>query len=389
MIVVASAHGIFRGGLAVHLAMVAMAGELGVEVDLAAVPVHGVLEDQVLLYSESAGRFIVTVDPALQADFEKCFDKPSIGCIGRVTEAPRMIVRSCRGESIIDLLVPDLKKAWQQPFGKFNMNPIKALVLTGYGLNCDTETAYAFELAGAQAQRVHINSLIDGSVHLGNFHILAFIGGFSWGDDHGAGVVQAVRLKTCIGDELLSFIDMGRLVIGICNGFQCLVNLGLLPALNGDYACRSVALTHNDCGNFRNDWVHLTVDPSTSCIFTRGLEHIELPIRHGEGKFVTEQKTLKQLQDNRQIVLRYALPDGGAARSTFPHNPNGSMDDVAGICDPTGRVFGLMPHPEAFNHWTNHPNWTMLKEKIKRGQAQENKGLTPGIQILKNAVDFF
>jgi len=269
------------------------------------------------------------------------------------------------------------------------MSPVKTLVLTGYGLNCDRETAYAFDLAGAQSQRVHINSLVDGSVSLDSFQILAFIGGFSWGDDHGGGVVQAVRMKTRIGDQLLEFIEKGRLIIGICNGFQCLVNLGLLPGINGDYTRRSVALTHNDCGNFRNDWVHLCVDQNTNCVFTRGLDQLELPIRHGEGKFVTDQQILKTLQDNGQIALRYAMAAGGPANQTFPYNPNGSTDDITGICDPSGRVFGLMPHPEAYNHWTNHPQWPVLKEKIKRGQAPANPPMTPGIQLLKNAVDYF
>lgn len=269
------------------------------------------------------------------------------------------------------------------------MSPVKTLVLTGYGLNCDLETAYAFELAGAQSLRVHINSLVDCSVNLASFQILAFIGGFSWGDDHGGGVVQAVRMKTRIGDQLLEFIEKGRLIIGICNGFQCLVNLGLLPGINGDYTRRSVALTHNDCGNFRNDWVHLSVDQNTDCVFTRGMDQMELPIRHGEGKFVTDRQTLEILQDNGQIALRYAMAEGGPANKRFPYNPNGSTDDIAGICDPSGRVFGLMPHPEAYNHWTNHPQWPLLKEKMKRGQAPANGSLTPGIQLLKNAVDYF
>ena len=269
------------------------------------------------------------------------------------------------------------------------MSPVKTLVLTGYGLNCDYETAYAFELAGARSQRVHINSLVDGSVPLDGFQILAFIGGFSWGDDHGAGVVQAVRMKTRMGDRLLDFIEKGRLIIGICNGFQCLVNLGLLPGIGGDYARRSVALTHNDCGNFRDDWVHLCVDTSTNCVFTKGLEHLELPIRHGEGKFVTDPQTLESLQANGQIAVRYATAEGAPANGTFPHNPNGSMGDIAGICDSSGRVFGLMPHPEAYNHWTNHPQWPLLKEKIKRGQVPSNAPITPGIQLLKNAVDYF
>lgn len=269
------------------------------------------------------------------------------------------------------------------------MSSINALVLTGYGLNCDMETAYAFERAGAQAHRVHINALIDGSVRLDRFQIMAFIGGFSWGDDHGAGVIEAVRMRTRIGDRLLEFIARGNLVIGICNGFQCLVNLGLLPGLDGDYTRRSVALTYNDCGNFRNDWVHLKINSASPCVFTQGMEHLELPIRHGEGKFFTDSAVYQQLTANQQIVLRYALPDGQPAQSAFPFNPNGSLDDIAGICDPTGRVFGLMPHPEAYNHLTNHPQWTRLKEKIRRGLAEPPKGVAPGVRIFKNGVNYF
>ncbi|MBR9980867.1 MAG: phosphoribosylformylglycinamidine synthase subunit PurQ [Desulfatitalea sp.] len=268
------------------------------------------------------------------------------------------------------------------------MSRINALVLTGYGLNCDLETAHAFELAGARAERVHINALIDGSVSLAQFQIMSFIGGFSWGDDHGAGVVQAVRMRTRIGDQLLRFVEQGKLVIGICNGFQCLVNLGLLPGLGGNYTRRSVALTYNDGGNFRNDWVHLAVDTESPCLFTRGLHRLELPVRHGEGKFVTDADTHRTLRDARQIVLRYAMPDGQPARGAFPHNPNGAMDDIAGICDPTGRIFGLMPHPEAYNHWTNHPQWTRTKEAAKRGQTPMPEDITPGVKIFRNAVDY-
>ncbi len=269
------------------------------------------------------------------------------------------------------------------------MSTINALVLTGYGLNCDRETAYAFELAGAKAQRVHINALIDGSVSLDSFQIMAFIGGFSWGDDHGAGVVQAVRMRTNIGDKLLDFIARGNLVIGICNGFQCLVNLGLLPGLDGNYTQRSVALINNDCGNFRDDWVHLAVNTASPCVFTRGLTQLDLPVRHGEGKFFTTHDIYQRLATNQQIALRYAAPDGRPANGAFPLNPNGSLDDIAGICDPTGRVFGLMPHPEAYNHWTNHPQWPQLNEKIKRGLAPAPTGLTPGIRMFANAVAYF
>ncbi len=265
---------------------------------------------------------------------------------------------------------------------------VNALVLTGYGLNCDNETAYACELAGASAHRVHINALIDGSVTLDDFQLLVFGGGFGWGDDHGAGVVQAVRLKTNTGDKIQKFIETGNLVIGICNGFQTLVNLGLLPGLDNDYTRRSVALTFNDCGNFRDQWVSLKANPDSPCVFTQGLSHMEFPVRHGEGKFVSDPDTLNRLMENNQIVIQYALPEGTPADGSFPFNPNGSVHDIAGICDPTGRIFGLMPHPEAFNHWTNHPDWTRIREMEKRQGKAADTGPTPGIRLFKNAVDY-
>jgi len=263
---------------------------------------------------------------------------------------------------------------------------IKALVLTGYGLNCDGETAYALEKAGAVADRVHINAVIDRSVPLEGYQILVFGGGFSWGDDHGAGVIQAVRMKNSIGDRILAFIEAGRLVIGICNGFQTLVNLGLLPGFDGDYGQRAVALTANDCGNFRDQWVTLAVDAASPCIFTRGIDRIDLPVRHGEGKLHAADDVVDRLAADHQVVLRYALPDGTPAAGAFPHNPNGSLLDIAGICDPTGRIFGLMPHPEAFNHPGNHPDWTRWKEARRRGEGKEVPLL--GTTIFENAVAY-
>ena len=269
-----------------------------------------------------------------------------------------------------------------------NYNIVKTLVLTGYGLNCDNETAYAFELAGAQVTRVHINSLVDGSVVLDDFKIMVFGGGFSWGDDHGAGVIQAVRMKTNIGESILEFIDKGNLVVGICNGFQTLVNIGLLPGLDNDYKKRSVAVTYNDCGNFVDNWVTLKVNPKSPCIFIRGLDKLEFPVRHGEGKFYSDSKTIERLIENNQVAVHYAMPDGKPAEGKFPFNPNGSLNDIAGICDPTGRIFGLMPHPEAYNHFTNHPDWTRNKEKAKRKKIALDSGPTIGISIFKNAVDY-
>ena len=267
------------------------------------------------------------------------------------------------------------------------MAGVNVLVLTGYGLNCDNETAFAFEQAGASATRVHINALIDGSAKLDDYQIMVFIGGFGWGDDHGAGVVQAVRMKTNIGENILDFIESGKAVLGICNGFQALVNLGLLPGFDGDYTRRSVALAHNDCGNFRDQWVYLTVNPASPCIFTKDIERLELPVRHGEGKFVADQTVLERLVEANQVVMRYAMPDGQPAKGKFPENPNGSFNDIAGICDPSGRIFGLMPHPEAYNHWTNHPDWTRRKQVAARIGKTIDDQHPIGIRLLENAVN--
>ena len=274
------------------------------------------------------------------------------------------------------------------------MKAVNVLVLTGYGLNCDNETAHAFELTGATAQRVHINALIGGAVSLSDFQILVFGGGFSWGDDHGAGVIQAVRMKTAMGEDLFNFVEKGNLVIGICNGFQTLVNIGLLPGFDlssqgPEKAQRSIAVTFNDCGNFRDQWVNMQANTASPCVCTQGLKTLELPVRHGEGKFFTDPDTLTRLTENQQVALQYALPDGRPADRAFPHNPNGSIDDIAGICDPTGRIFGLMPHPEGYNHWTNHPDWSLWKETLKRKGKTFPSGLTPGLRMFANAVGYF
>jgi phosphoribosylformylglycinamidine synthase I len=267
------------------------------------------------------------------------------------------------------------------------MQPVNALVLTGFGLNCDEETAYALDVAGAKVERVHLNSLIAGERSLSDYQIFVVGGGFSWGDDHGAGVILAMRLKHRLQEGIREFVERGRLVLGICNGFQVLVNLGLLPGFAAHQFQREVALINNDCGSFRDQWVHLAINPASPCVFTRGLSAIELPVRHGEGKFYAEDAVLKRLTDQGQVVLRYAKSDGQAAQGAFPDNPNGSVQDIAGICDPSGRIFGLMPHPEAFNHWTNHPDWTHLKEQYRR-QGKPYPGEGAGIQLFRNAVEF-
>ena len=268
------------------------------------------------------------------------------------------------------------------------MNPVKALVLTGFGLNCDGETAYALEKAGAEVRRVHMNSLMERDVRLEDFKIFVIGGGFSWGDDHGAGVIMAMRLKHRLRDDLLEFVERGGVVMGICNGFQVLVNVGLLPGFELREMRREVALINNDCGRFRNQWVHLVPDPASPCVATRGLVPLEFPVRHGEGKFTADSAVLQRLIEGHQVILRYARPDGEPADGVFPFNPNGSESDIAGICDPTGRIIGLMPHPEAYNHATNHPDWTLQREQARReGRALPEEG--GGIALFRNVVTYF
>lgn len=254
----------------------------------------------------------------------------------------------------------------------------KALVLTGFGINCDGETQSAFRRAGAQADRVHLNDIIDAPDMLEDYHIFAIPGGFSFGDDIASGKILANRLRYRLGDHLKRFIAEGKLVIGICNGFQVMVKMGILPLDDGDFK-QEVTLTHNDSGRFEDRWVRLGVEPDTKCVWLKGIDSLELPVRHGEGKFIPQDDaTLRRLVRNGQVALRYLGPDGKPAGRKFPYNPNGSIEDIAGICDATGRVFGLMPHPEAYVDRTNHPRW--YREELPEEGA--------GLQVFRNAVDY-
>lgn len=262
-----------------------------------------------------------------------------------------------------------------------NTQDVKVLVITGFGLNCEKETATAFEYVGAKADKVHLNDLLSGEFKLENYHILAFIGGFSFGDHLGSGTVFSNRIKFNLRDQLLEFIDSGKLIIGICNGFQTITRLGIVPALNDHYFTQSVALQHNDCGTFRDDWVYMKANPRSPCIFTKNMDLFRLPIRHGEGKFVASPEVLAELEQLKLVALRYA-DSYGIPAETFPENPNGSLNSIAGICDTTGRVFGLMPHPEAFLSPFNAPDWT--KAQIDGKLPTEGDG----VQIFRNAVNF-
>jgi phosphoribosylformylglycinamidine synthase subunit PurQ / glutaminase len=276
---------------------------------------------------------------------------------------------------------------------RIDMTIVKALILTGYGLNCDYETDHALKKAGAESMRMHINELIEGEQSspggiLSGFHILVFGGGFSWADDHGAGVVFASKLKFNIGEQIYKFIGDGKLVIGICNGFQSLVNLGLLPGFDLDYNARRVALTANSSGNFIDCWINLKINANSPCVFTKGMSGIELPVRHGEGNFYATAPDIERLLSNNQVVMQYAGDDGVPADGKWPLNPNGSLMDIAGICDPTGRIFGLMPHPEAFHDITNHPDWTRKKELLFREGKVFETHEGDGIKIFRNGVEY-
>jgi len=253
---------------------------------------------------------------------------------------------------------------------------VRVLILYGYGINCDNETQYGFELAGANTEKVHINELIFDKKKLKNYQILALPGGFSFGDDIAAGKVLANKFKYNLEEELNNFINKGNLIIGICNGFQAMVKLGVLPAVGKDYEQKQATLTFNDSGKFEDRWVYLKINQKSRCVWTKGIKKIYLPVRHGEGKFVSRGRKIREkLKRNNQIVLQYVNEKGGFGN--YPWNPNGSEDNIAGICDETGRVFGIMPHPEGFLFSQNHPRWT--KEKIQGGE---------GLKIFKNAVRF-
>lgn len=237
----------------------------------------------------------------------------------------------------------------------------RTLILRTAGTNCDLETAHAFELAGAECERVHVNRLIEQPTVLERFQLLAIPGGFSYGDDIAAGRIFANQLVNHLREPMRRFVESGKAVIGICNGFQVLVKTDLLPGPLGERAGQTCTLTHNDCGRFVDRWVFLAATGSR-CIWTRTLDRsrpIELPVAHGEGKFVCADEFVREaLWANHRVALVYARPDGSPAGGHEPFNPNGSVDDIAGVCDETGLVLGLMPHPERHVDALQHYAWS-------------------------------
>jgi len=257
------------------------------------------------------------------------------------------------------------------------MIKVRACVLLAAGTNCDLETKHALELAGAEADVVHINRFLSSDARLADYQMLVIPGGFSYGDYVASGRILAIEIEHYLRAELCRFRDSGRLVMGICNGFQILVKAGLLPAFEGPFEPRTITLDTNDSGRYEDRWVHLAVEDSP-CVFTRGLDRqIELPVAHAEGKLIVKgSETVTRLQAGRQIALRYVTAGGEPAQ--YPDNPNGSELGIAGICDPTGQIFGLMPHPERFVRHEHHPRWH--RERAIR---------IDGTRMFDNAVRYF
>ncbi|MBF0486473.1 MAG: phosphoribosylformylglycinamidine synthase I [Candidatus Omnitrophica bacterium] len=255
----------------------------------------------------------------------------------------------------------------------------RVIVLRTAGTNCNVETTFAFKESGALVDEVHLEELFKGNARLSDYHIMALPGGFSYGDDIASGRIFANELRIRLGQDIEQFIRDKKLIIGICNGFQILVKAGILPGVFNPSAVdhQTATLTNNDSGKFEARWVYLKV--SGKSVWTEGLKDVIFtPVAHGEGKFIPlNSEVLKKLDAEGQVAFRYVRADGSP--SGYPVNPNGSTDDIAGITDPTGRILGLMPHPERHFLFTQHPFWTRLGKKSKLGD---------GARVFENGVNY-
>lgn len=252
------------------------------------------------------------------------------------------------------------------------MANVRVLILRAPGTNCDVETSFAFEQAGAAVYLVHINELIRRCHNLVDFQVMVIPGGFTYGDDISAGKILANELRLKLAEDVDRFVDRGGLILGICNGFQVMVKAGILPR-SRDGSRPLVTLTNNNSGKFECRWTYLMVNRQNPCVFTRGMSMMRLPVAHGEGKLVVSPEAMPGIN----AVLFYADETGNTS-APYPHNPNGSVNNIAGICDDSGRIFALMPHPERFVRWTQHPNW-MREPRQEHGD---------GFQVFRNAVEW-
>jgi phosphoribosylformylglycinamidine synthase len=389
---VQACHDCSEGGLGVTLAEMCLAGRLGAEINLTqVVGATDLSEDDLVLFSESAGRFVVEVRPEDVAVFENTLSDVPHAQIGQVEAEPMLRINGLNEQTIIETSVSDLEKAWRG-YASTDIQPAKiktdkhtavtpakarpkVFVLHANGTNRDREAALACELAGAEPEIVHINQLLAGERTLLNYHMFVVPGGFSYGDDLGAGVLWALDLRHRLGDDVNKFVESGRPVLGICNGFQVLVKSGLLPgAAMTDSSQRPVSLVTNHSTHFECRWVYLQPNPDSSSLFTQGMtEPIYCPVAHGEGRLaVADDPVLTTLQTNNLDALTYVNADGSAA--DYPFNPNGSAGNIAGLCNPAGNVLGLMPHPEDHVFPWQHPRW------------HRNEVGLDGLRLFKNGV---
>lgn len=262
------------------------------------------------------------------------------------------------------------------------MKKPKTLILTGAGSNCEKETEYACRKSGGiDINVINILQFIHQKTDLEQYNFIIFVGGFADGDYLGSARVNVNRLKFTnikLQQSLLKFINDGKLILGICNGFQLLVKAGILPDDNLAFNDQIVSLTHNKKMQFENRWVHLTINPKTKCIFTKGIDKIYLPIRHGEGQIIANDIGKQFILENQSAPMWYSDEFGNIIEE-YPICPNGSWRNIAALSNNKGTILGLMPHPEAFNHYTNHPKWTRIKFDNDAGD---------GLKIFKNAYSY-
>lgn len=402
---VQSAHDCSEGGLAVALAEMSLAGELGVAVDVALVPQWENLSPDEVLFAESQGRLLLEVGEEDAAAFETVMNGVPCGRVGHVT--PSAFTITHLGHPLIHTTPVELEQAWRghlevsgeqlavsgEPPLTSHSSPLstphtssltpRILILHANGTNRDHDAALACELAGGAPEIVHINQLLAGERHFSDYQMLIVPGGFSYGDDLGAGVLWAMDLRHRFGERLHQFIASGHPVLGICNGFQALVKAGVLPGVGSEQlaistphssSIRPVTLTYNASAHFECRWVYLQPDPTSPCLFTQGLEEmVYCPVAHGEGRVaVSENGVAAALQANHLIPLTYVNLDGSPA--SYPANPNGSVLNIAALCNPAGNVMGLMPHPENHIFPWQHPRW-------RRGQ-----GGMLGLRLFANGI---
>ena len=265
------------------------------------------------------------------------------------------------------------------------MIPEKALIMSGYGINSEMETQEALLRAGMVSDIVHINDLIAGRRRLSEYRLLVFPGGFSYGDDTGAGNAYANRVRNNLWNDVEKFLDGDNLVLGICNGFQILTNLGLVPAFDRHYK-REIALMPNRKGVLECRFV--TLKPAADNLWTEGIKRLYCPVAHGEGNFYCPEVILNRLKRQNMIAFTYCREDMSPAHGEYPYNPNGSISDIAGITSADGKVLGLMPHPERAMEFTSLYNWPLQKERLRR-EGKSLPGESLNMQLFRNITNYF